>query len=125
MTLITVPELAKPEVKSHHKARHLKKMAIGPFAQTCAEIRFVADIEKFDEVDAALVNTQQQQGWDLFIAYFNEQYHVAINFFTEQAELESVIETAKEAIVSVLGDTELQILAGDANYGDWDSCYAG
>ncbi|GAB1622596.1 hypothetical protein AAOGI_26460 [Agarivorans albus] len=124
MTVISVPDLAKPQVKSHHKARHLKKMAIGPFAQTCAEIRFVADIEKFDEVDAELANTHQQQGWELFIAYFNEQYHVAINFFTEQAELDAVIELANAAIVKVLGDVELQVLAGDANYGDWDSCYS-
>ncbi|MDO6687209.1 MULTISPECIES: hypothetical protein [unclassified Agarivorans] len=124
MTLIAVPDLAKPEAKSHHKPRHLKKLAIGPFAQTCAEIRFIADIEKFDEVDAALAATQQQQGWDLFIAYFNEQYHVAINFFTEQAELEAVVAQANATIVEVLGNVELQVLAGDANYGDWDSCYA-
>ena len=124
MNIITVPEMAKPEVKSHHKARHMKKMAIGPFAQTCAEIRFSADIEKFDDVDAALAQCQQQQGWDLFIAYFNEQYHVAINFFTEQEDLNAVLEIAAAVITKELGDIELQALVGDANYGDWDSCYA-
>lgn len=123
MNIITVPEMAKPELKSHHKARHMKKMAIGPFAQTCAEIRFSADIEKFDQVDNALIQCQQQQGWDLFIAYFNGQYHVAIYFFTEQQDLNAVIETANAVIVNELGEVELQVLAGDANYGDWDSCY--
>ena len=124
MNIINVPEMAKPEVKSHHKARHMKKMAIGPFAQTCAEIRFSADIEKFDQVDEALAECQQQQGWDLFIAYFNEQYHVAINFFTEQQDVNAVIEIANAIIVKQVGEVELQVLVGDANYGDWDSCYA-
>ena len=123
MNIISVPEMAKPELKRHHKARHMKKMAIGPFAQTCAEIRFSADIEKFDQVDTALVQCQQQQGWDLFIAYFNEQYHVAINFFTEQEDVNTVIEMANAIIVKELGNVELQVLVGDANYGDWDSCY--
>ncbi len=41
MNIISVPEMAKPALKNHHKARHMKKMAIGPFAQTCAEIRSV------------------------------------------------------------------------------------
>ena len=123
MNIINVPELAKPQLKSHHKARHMKKMAIGPFSQTCAEIRFTADIEKFDQVDNALLECQQQQGWDLFIAYFNEQYHVAINFFTEQEDVNAVIETANAVIAKELGKVELQILVGDANYGDWDSCY--
>jgi len=124
MNIINVPELAKPEVKSHHKARHMKKMAIGPFSLTCAEMRFSADIEKFDEVDNALMACQQQQGWDLFIAYFNDQYHVAINFFTEQQDADAVIKLASEVIAKELGDVELQVLVGDANYGDWDSCYA-
>ena len=123
MNIITVPEMAKPEVKNHHKARHLKKMAIGPFAQTCAEIRFSGDIEKFDQVDTALIECQQQQGWDLFIAYFNEQYHVAINFFTEQNDINTVIEMTNAIIVKELGEVELDVLVGDANYGDWDSCY--
>jgi hypothetical protein len=26
-------------------------------------------------------------------------------------------------IVKELGEVELQVLVGDANYGDWDSCY--
>ena len=123
MNIITVPEMAKPELKTHHKARHMKKMAIGPFSQTCAEIRFSADIEKFDQVDTALIECQQQQGWDLFIAYFNEQYHVAINFFTEQEDVNTVIKMANEIIVKELGEVEMQVLVGDANYGDWDSCY--
>ncbi|WP_432458923.1 hypothetical protein [Agarivorans sp. QJM3NY_25] len=124
MTIIAVPELAKPEIRNHHKLRHLKKMAIGPFAQTCAEIRFVTDIEKFDEIEAALVQAQQQQTWELFIAYFNQQYHVAITFLTEQTPLEEVLTTATEVITELAGPVELDILAGDANYGDWDSCYA-
>lgn len=123
MNIINVPEMAKPELKNHHKARHMKKMAIGPFSQTCAELRFSGDIEKFDQVDTALVECQQQQGWDLFIAYFNEQYHVAINFFTEQADVNAVIEVANAVIAKELGEVELQVLVGDANYGDWDSCY--
>jgi hypothetical protein len=123
MNIISVPEMAKPALKNHHKARHMKKMAIGPFAQTCAEIRFSADIEKFDQVDNALIECQQQQGWDLFIAYFNEQYHVAINFFTEQEEVDTVLEMANAVLVKELGELELQVLVGDANYGDWDSCY--
>lgn len=123
MNIISVPEMAKPELKNHHKARHMKKMAIGPFAQTCAEIRFSADIEKFDQVDNALIECQQQQGWDLFIAYFNEQYHVAINFLSEQQEVNTVIEIANAVLVKELGEVELQVLVGDANYGDWDSCY--
>jgi len=124
MNIITVPEMAKPEVKNHHKARHMKKMAIGPFSQSCAEIRFSADIAQFDAVDDALIECQQQKGWDLFIAYFKDQYHVAVNFYTEQEEVTDVIAVAKAAIVKVLGDVELQILVGDANYGDWDSCYS-
>ena len=123
MNIITVPEMAKPALKNHHKARHMKKMAIGPFAQTCAEIRFSADIEKFDQVDNALIACQQQQGWDLFIAYFNEQYHVAINFLSEQETVDSVLEIANAVLVKELGELELQVLVGDANYGDWDSCY--
>lgn len=123
MNIISVPEMAKPAVKSHHKARHMKKMAIGPFSQTCAEIRFSGDIEKFDQVDNALLECQQQQGWDLFIAYFNEQYHVAIYFFTEQQDADAAIEIANAIIAKELGEVELQVLVGDANYGDWDSCY--
>jgi len=123
MNIITIPETIKPELKSHHKARHMKKMAIGSFAQTCIEIRFDADIEKFDDVDSALIECQQQHGWDLFIAYFNDQYHVAINFFTEQADVNEVIEMMNDIIAKELGDVELQILVGDANYADWDSCY--
>ncbi|HEY5715619.1 MAG TPA: hypothetical protein VIS54_04340 [Psychromonas sp.] len=123
MNIITVPEMAKPELKNHHKARHMKKMAIGPFAQTCAEIRFSGDIEKFDQVDTALIECQQQQGWDLFLAYFNEQYHVAINFFTEQEDVNAVLEMTNAILVKELGGVELQVLVGDANYGDWDSCY--
>ena len=121
MNIITVPEMAKPAIKSHHKARHMKKMAVGPFAQTCAELRFSGDIEKFDDVDDALIACQQN--WDLFTAYFNDQYHVAINFFTEQEDLNAMIEMAHAVIVKELGDVELQVLVGDANYGDWDSCY--
>ena len=124
MDIINVPELAKPVVKSHHKARHMKKMAIGPFSLTCAEIRFSADVEKFDDVDNALMECQQQQGWELFIAYFNDQYHVAINFFTEQQDINAVLEVASTVIAKQVGDIELQVLVGDANYGDWDSCYA-
>jgi len=121
MNIITVPELAKPIVKSHHKARHMKKMAMGPFSETCAELRFSGDIEKFDQVDDALIACQQN--WALFTAYFNNQYHVAINFLTEQEDLMAMIEIAQTAIVKELGEVELQILVGDANYGDWDSCY--
>lgn len=123
MNIITVAEMAKPELKRHHKARHMKKMAIGPFAQTCAEIRFSADIEKFDQVDSALVQCQQQQGWDLFIAYFNEEYHLAIYFLTEQDDANAVLEMANAIIVKELGEVELQVLVGDANYGDWDNSY--
>ncbi|GGB00564.1 hypothetical protein [Agarivorans gilvus] len=124
MQIISVPDMAKPEVKRHHKARHLKKMAIGPYAQSCAELRFTADIEKFDELDAALANSQQQQSWELFIAYFNQQYHVAINYLTEQAELDEVLQQAQATIEACLGKVDIQVLAGDANYGDWDSCYS-
>lgn len=123
MNIITVPETIKPELKSHHKARHMKKMAIGSFAQTCVEIRFSADIERFEDIDDALIECQQQQGWDLFIAYFNDQYHVAINFFTEQADADEVIEMVDKVIAQEVGDVELQVLVGDANYADWDSCY--
>lgn len=121
MNIINVPEMAKPAIKSHHKARHMKKMAVGPFSQTCAEIRFSADIEKFEQVDDALIECQQN--WDLFTAYFNEQYHVAINFYTEQEDLNAMIEMAYAVIVKEVGEVELQVLVGDANYGDWDSCY--
>jgi len=121
MNIITVPTMAKPTIKSHHKARHLKKMAMGPFSLTCAEIRFSADIEKFDDVDDALIACQQN--WELFIAYFNEQYHVAINFLTEEEDLDAILEIANAVIIKEVGDVELQVLAGDANYGDWDSCY--
>ncbi len=124
MQIITVPDLAKPEVKRHHKARHLKKMAIGPYAQSCAELRFAADIEKFDELDAALANSQQQQTRELFIAYFNQQYHVAINYLSEQAELDEVLRQAQTTIEACLGKVAIQVLTGDANYGDWDSCYS-
>tara|TARA_R110001583_G_scaffold115465_2_gene265961 strand:- start:3021 stop:3392 length:372 start_codon:yes stop_codon:yes gene_type:complete len=121
MNIITVPDMFKPTIKNHHKARHMKKMAIGPFSQTCVEFRFNADIEKFEQVDDALI--ESQQNWDLFTAYFNDQYHVAINFFTEQEELNTMIEVATAIIIKEIGDVEFQILAGDANYGDWDSCY--
>ena len=121
MNIITVPETFKPIIKSHHKARHMKKMAIGPFSQTCVEFRFSADIEKFEQVDDALIDSQQN--WDLFTAYFNEQYHVAINFFTEQEEVNAMIEIATAVIIKEVGDVDFQILIGDANYGDWDSCY--
>lgn len=121
MNIISVPALANPIVKAHHKRRHLKKMAVGPFAQTCAEMRFSADIEKFDHVDDALIDCQQN--WELFIAYFNEQYHVAINFLTEEESLETLLDLAKTVIEKEVGPIELQVLVGDANYGDWDSCY--
>lgn len=121
MNIITVPELEKPAIKNHHKARHMKKMAVGPFSLTCAEIRFSADIEKFDQVDDALIECQQN--WELFIAYFNDQYHVAINFLTDQEDLNDLLALANAAIVKEVGDVELQVLVGDANYGDWDSCY--
>ena len=122
MNIINVPAMAKPVVKSHHKPRHMKKMAVGPFTQTCAELRFSGDIEKFDDVDDALIACQQN--WELFTAYFNEQYHVAINFLTEQEDLDAMIEMANAVIVKELGTVELQVLVGDANYGDWDSCYS-
>ncbi|MEH6451678.1 MAG: hypothetical protein V7782_01430 [Psychromonas sp.] len=121
MNIITVAEIAKPIIKSHHKARHMKKMAVGPFAQTCAEFRFSADIEKFEQVDEALMECQQN--WDLFTAYFNDQYHIAINFFTDQEDLNAMLEVAHTAIVKQVGDVELQVLVGDANYSDWASCY--
>jgi len=121
MNIITVPEMAKPIIKSHHKARHMKKMAVGPFSETCAELRFSGDIEKFDQVDDALI--ESQQNWELFTAYFNDQYHVAINFLTEQEDVNAMIEMAQAVIVKELGEIELQVLVGDANYGDWDSCY--
>ena len=122
MNIISVPEMAIPTIKSHHKARHLKKMAVGPFAQTCAEIRFSADIEKFEQVDDALI--ESQQNWDLFTAYFNDQYHIAIYFSTDQEDLDELLTLANTIIVAEVGDVELQVLVGDANYGDWDSCYA-
>jgi hypothetical protein len=121
MNIITVPEMAKPTIKSHHKARHIKKMGLGPFAQTCAEIRFSSDIEKFEQVDDALIECQQN--WDLFTAYFNKQYHVAIYFFTEQEDLNALLTIADTVIAKEVGEVELQVLVGDANYGDWDSCY--
>jgi hypothetical protein len=122
MDIITVPELQKPTIKNHHKARHMKKMAVGPFSVTCAEIRFSADIEKFDQVDSALIECQQN--WELFIAYFNDQYHVAINFLTEQEDLNDLLALANAVITKEVGEVDLQVLVGDANYGDWDSCYA-
>jgi len=122
MNIINVPELEKPEIKNHHKARHMKKMVVGPFSVTCAEIRFSADIEKFDQVDSALIECQQN--WELFIAYFNDQYHVAINFLTEQEDLNDLLALANAVITKEVGEVDLQVLVGDANYGDWDSCYA-
>ncbi len=94
---------------------------MGPFSLTCAEIRFSADIEKFDDVDDALIACQQN--WELFIAYFNDQYHVAINFLTEEEDLDAILEIANAVIIKEVGDAELQVLVGDANYGDWDSYY--
>lgn len=122
MNIINVPEMATPILKSHHKKRHMKKMAIGPFAQTCAEIRFSADIEKFDDVDDAFIACEQN--WELFTAYFNDQYHVAVNFMTDHEDLDTMLEIAQKVIVAEVGDVELQVLVGDANYGDWDSCYS-
>ncbi|RKF13759.1 hypothetical protein DBZ36_18480 [Alginatibacterium sediminis] len=123
MNVIQVPVLNQPEAKSHHKARHLKKMAIGPFAQTCIEVRFEADIEQFDSLDDALGQLQESQGWDLFVAYFNNQFHAAVYFYTEQATLDSILEPLMAVVTNKLGDIEVSLLAGDANYGDWDSVY--
>jgi len=48
---------------------------------------------------------------------------VSINFFTEQEDLNAVLEMTNAIIVKELGEVELQVLVGDANYGDWDSSY--
>ncbi|MBY5993577.1 hypothetical protein [Ferrimonas balearica] len=124
MSIIAVPELAKPAIKSHHKARHLKKYALGPFAETCVEFRFAADIEKFDALDLALTELQIDQGWDLFIAYFNDRFHVAVSYYTEQSSVDAVVAAVTEVLSNTFGQApELTVLAGDANYGDWDGSY--
>ncbi|MBY5922950.1 hypothetical protein [Ferrimonas balearica] len=124
MSIISVPEQAKPAVKSHHKARHLKKFALGPFAETCVEFRFSQDIEQFDALDEALTALQMEQGWDLFIAYFNNQFHVAVTYFTEQGEVEAVVAAVSDVLAKIFGQApELTVLAGDANYGDWEGSY--
>ncbi|GAA4894978.1 hypothetical protein [Ferrimonas pelagia] len=125
MSVIAVENVFTVEQKPHHKPRHLKKFAIGPFAQTCVEFRFEGDIEKFDGVDDALTELQNEHGWDLFIAYFNNRYHVAVNFFTEQEAQDKVIELVQGVVTTALGaQPDFTVLAGDANYGDWDSSYA-
>ncbi len=123
MAVITVPFVVQPELKPHHKARHQKKLGIGAYAETCVEFRFAGDIDKFDAVDDALTDLQGTEGWDLFIAYFNEQYHVAVSFFTLQESQDEVISKVLGAVNSQLGDVDATILVGDANYGDWDSSY--
>lgn len=123
MSVIAVPLLAKPEVKSHHKARHQKKFGIGAYAETCVEFRFAGDIEKFDGLDDALTELQGTEGWDLFIAYFNDKYHVAVSFFTAQESQDDVIAKIQGVINAQLGSVDATILAGDANYGDWDGSY--
>ncbi|MBY6107539.1 hypothetical protein KUW19_13775 [Ferrimonas balearica] len=124
MSIIAVPEQAKPAIKSHHKARHLKKFALGPFAETCVEFRFAQDIEQFDALDDALTALQFEQGWDLFIAYFNNQFHVAVTYYTEQSSVDAVVEAVSAVLTQIFGQApELTILAGDANYGDWEGSY--
>lgn len=124
MSIIAVAEMAKPEIKSHHKPRHLKKFAVGPFAETCVEFRFAADLEKFDALDDALTAMQDEQGWELFVAYFNEKYHVAVSFFTDQESVDDAVATVTAILTETLGQApELTVLAGDANYGLWDDSY--
>ncbi len=124
MSIIVVPEQAKPAIKSHHKARHLKKFALGPFAETCVEFRFAQDIEQFDALDESLTALQMEQGWDLFIAYFNNQFHVAVTCYTEQSSVDEVVAAVSAELAKIFGQTpELTILAGDANYGDWEGSY--
>ncbi len=124
MSIITVPNVFTIEPKRHHKARHLKKFAIGPFAETCVELRFEAPIDQFDALDDALTELQNEHGWDLFIAYFNNRYHVAVNFFTGQEDQDAVIAKVKAVVIQGLGsEPAFTVLAGDANYGDWDASY--
>ncbi|QIZ77620.1 hypothetical protein [Ferrimonas lipolytica] len=124
MSVTAVPLLAKPELKSHHKARHQKKYGIGAYAETCVEFRFEADIEKFDDLDDALTELQGTEGWDLFIAFFSKKYHVAVSFYTAQESQDEVIAKIQGVIKAQLGEVATTILAGDANYGDWDGSYA-
>ncbi|WP_298444107.1 hypothetical protein [uncultured Ferrimonas sp.] len=124
MSVIAVPLLAKPELKSHHKARHQKKYGIGAYAEICVEFRFEGDIEKFDALDDALTELQGTEGWDLFIAYFNNKYHVAVSFFSAQESQDDVMAKIQGVVKAQLGDVDATILVGDANYGDWDSSYA-
>ncbi|SHH94610.1 hypothetical protein [Ferrimonas marina] len=124
MSIIAVPSVGKPVAKRHHKPRHLKKMAIGPFSQGCVELRYQADIDQFDALDDALIALQVEQGWDIFVAYFNERYHVAVTFIEGDASQQAVIDAVQGVITQVHGDVaELKVLAGDANYGDWDASY--
>ncbi|WP_372870006.1 hypothetical protein [Shewanella sp.] len=123
MTVIAVPELERPQIKSHHKPRHLKKLALGPWAETCIEFRFEADEEKFEQLDEVLASQELENGWDLLIAFYNERYHVSVSFFSGQGSVADVANSVAESIRKVFGDLPLTIYAGDANYGDWDTTY--
>ncbi|TKB51505.1 hypothetical protein FCL40_02825 [Ferrimonas sediminicola] len=123
MNIIPVAEFAKPEVKRHHKPRHLKKMGIGEFASTCIHIRFAADLEQFDKLDDA-VFAAANDNVGTFLAYFNNQYHVAIHFYTKDAKVEQEAARLAGIIEAALGSKpELTIYAGDENYGDWDATF--
>ncbi|WP_028115850.1 hypothetical protein [Ferrimonas senticii] len=124
MSVIAVPNVVELELKRHHKPRHQKKLGIGAYAETCVEFRFEGDIEKFDAVDDALTELQIDKGWDLFIAYFNNKYHVAVSFYTQQESQDDVIAAVTGVLNAQLGTVATTILAGDANYGDWNGSYA-
>ncbi|TKB56687.1 hypothetical protein [Ferrimonas aestuarii] len=123
MKITPVAEFAKPEIKAHHKPRHLKKMAIGEFASTCIHIRFEADINEFDKLDEAVFNAANDTV-GTFLAFFNNQYHIAIHFFTAEAEIETEAKRIADIVTATLGSTpEVTIFAGDENYGDWDATF--
>ncbi|SDI63528.1 hypothetical protein SAMN04488540_102282 [Ferrimonas sediminum] len=125
MKITAVAEFPKPEVKRHHKPRHLKKLAIGEFASTCVHIRFDGDIALFEKLDEAVFNAANDTV-GTFLAYFNNQYHVAIHFFTAEASIEEQAARIAALIEETLGSKpELTIFAGDENYGDWDATFQG
>ncbi|WP_163935127.1 hypothetical protein [Paraferrimonas sp. SM1919] len=124
MSIINVESPYTPEVKSHHKPRHLKKLAIGEFREDCLEIRFEGDIEQFEAFDNDLVELQQQQGYGLFIAYFGNRYHLALNYYQQQHQPQDVLSNTKAVINKYFPNAELSCYCGDAHYGDWNSAYS-
>ncbi|WP_026973009.1 hypothetical protein [Aliagarivorans marinus] len=121
MEIISIPNYFKPEVKRHHKHRHMKKMAIGPYAVDCLELRFAADVERFEELDDALVTLEADNGWDIFHAYFDNQDHVAVSYFADLEERDQVLSKVKAVVEGFFPLDEAKVYHGDANYGDWPS----